>query len=840
MRFLVKSLATSKSGVNPPQSNSASARNQTTTDVTQQAINVAHAESSDQHINSSSSTKLDQPKRAPRPKKARRASQIPGPIISVPDMAARLNLRAERQNWIGANPLGNGATSDGFVLYAEGNAWDRKLDHHYSTAEVAKMAGIPPAEFEPFHEWLKTQPVATDPACVLAIPVATSFVLARNDGNQKAVKAKKQLFDWDSATKYDYTDENCNLLFEVGRIDYPDGTKEIRQRRPDGDSGWVYGLGAGWYEPTTRKGVTHWYAVKAKAKPSDKAREFPEVRRVLYLLADVIAAKTVIVCEGEKAADAFNADLRATGRYGEIVATTTSQGASNATKTDLSPLHGKDDVVLPDNDVPGQKYRDDILKALAGHAACKVIELPDRGEGGDYVDYRAAGHTFDEVLALIEAAPMYMASGPMPESEAAKLPFETFTFKDLEKLPRREWLIRQLLQDETTSVLSADSGGYKSFLALDMALCVATGRAFQGREVKQGTVVYVAAEGFFTMLERATAWAQFHNCELPENFRIVKVPVNVADAATRRDFADSIESYSPIFIVLDTLSQCSDGANENDNGTMANFMRGMLLLGQRIGAHVMVLHHNAKGTNSLRGAGSIKANVDTQISLDRPDGDEQNTVFVRCEKQRSRPFEPFALRGHELLLPYTDEYGDPVTSLVFEACSDAVASKTEKHPNAKKADKTRARLLEIFDEVAAKHDGVKAGTWSAAVAELTPPICSPSTFWAHKKALEANGEIERFGSHSGSDLYRRGASNPTTPTTPKHSYQSEGQKPDALHSDISNNPLGVGDVGVAHGWSPKPDTLFPERKPTSPPASKPHGVSPNALSEPAAYQGGEQ
>jgi hypothetical protein len=367
------------------------------------------------------------------------------------------------------------------------------------------------------------------------------------------------------------------------------------------------------------------------------------------------------------------------------------------------------------------------------------------------------------------------------------------------RLPRPPWLIRGLLVERTVSNISADTGGFKSFLVLEMALCIATGTPFFGREVKQGAVVYVAAEGFYTILERAKAWAQVRGVELPENFHVLRVPVNVADILTLQEFAATVEGFDPVFIVLDTLSQNAIGLNENSNDEMTLFMAGMARLGGTVGAHVMAVHHNAKASGTFRGAGAIKANVDTHITLERPDDDDTNTVFVRCEKQRGKTFEPFALRGVEVEVEgVVDEYGDAITSLVFEPCSDAVTAKA-KHPNAKKADKTRESLLELFDEIADEWKGaVKGGTWRARAIEAG--ICENGTFYRQLKALapdDGSGPILKEGA-----VYRRAPFIPTTPTTPKlenGNCGNGGTNPDEKNSHNSHNPLGVGVVGISGG-----------------------------------------
>jgi hypothetical protein len=74
-------------------------------------------------------------------------------IFTVEDVANRLNLTPERAKgkieYHGANPTGQGASEDGFILYADGNAYDRKSRVKYTSPEVAEMAGIEPMQYEP-------------------------------------------------------------------------------------------------------------------------------------------------------------------------------------------------------------------------------------------------------------------------------------------------------------------------------------------------------------------------------------------------------------------------------------------------------------------------------------------------------------------------------------------------------------------------------------------------------------------------------------------------------------------------------------------------------------------
>lgn len=134
----------------------------------------------------------------------------------------------------------------------------------------------------------------------------------------------------------------------------------------------------------------------------------PPAPRPLYRL-DQITARTealVLVCEGEKAADAA-AEL-----LPEAVTTATMNGANAARLTDLSPLAGRRVLIWPDADQPGINYARTIAeRALEGGAASiEVLHLPDLPaapptETNDTTDHPSA------------AAPE-PASKPAPEPEA--------------------------------------------------------------------------------------------------------------------------------------------------------------------------------------------------------------------------------------------------------------------------------------------------------------------------------------------------------------------------------------------------------------------------------------
>ena len=58
-----------------------------------------------------------------------------------------------------------------------------------------------------------------------------------------------------------------------------------------------------------------------------------------------------------------------------------------------------------------------------------------------------------------------------------------------------EYLVADLIEAETLSLIFGDPGCGKSFLAVDLGLSIATGTAFHGRDTRQGSVSLSQARG---------------------------------------------------------------------------------------------------------------------------------------------------------------------------------------------------------------------------------------------------------------------------------------------------------------------------------------------------------
>ncbi|MFC4353390.1 AAA family ATPase [Fodinicurvata halophila] len=206
------------------------------------------------------------------------------------------------------------------------------------------------------------------------------------------------------------------------------------------------------------------------------------------------------------------------------------------------------------------------------------------------------------------------------------------TFQELMELPPLSFLVEETLVQGSFALMYGAPKAGKTFLALDMALSVAAGRTWQGRETQRGHVLYVSAEGTGGLPQRVTAWiesARLDDLErkrLTQNFRVWRNPVNLCSQDETAGLIGAIrdEQLDPVLIVVDTLARCFVG-NENSAEDMGKFIAGVDSLRDAFpGATVLVIHHQGKDEEKgARGSTALRGAIDTGIRLHTHKRDSQ-------------------------------------------------------------------------------------------------------------------------------------------------------------------------------------------------------------------------
>jgi hypothetical protein len=392
---------------------------------------------------------------------------------------------------------------------------------------------------------------------------------------------------------YDYHDEHGALLYQVVRFD----PKDFRQRKPDDNGGWTWTLNG--------------------------------VRRVLYHLPRLLMAETVYIVEGEKDADR----LWSLG----IPATTNPQGAGKWRAEYSESLRGKRVVILPDNDDAGEQHAQTIAHSLLGKAAAiKIVHLPGLPPKGDVSDWFDAGHTKDELTALVKATPIVK-----PEDlNVAQPPRNSLTLTKLSDLlsepeEQVDWLVDKLLPAGGFSLLVAKPKAGKSTLARNLALSVARGDSFLNRATQHGAVIYLALEE-----KRSEVRKHFQDMGATEEEIYIFAASAPVDAL--QQVRAVVEEKKPVLLIIDPLFRFTRVKDGNDYAQVTGALEPLPVLARETGAHVLCVHHAGKGEreggDSILGSTAIFAAVDTALLMKRSERYRtwltDKTIMVR-----SRSFE---------------------------------------------------------------------------------------------------------------------------------------------------------------------------------------------------------
>jgi hypothetical protein len=119
-------------------------------------------------------------------------------------------------------------------------------------------------------------------------------------------------------------------------------------------------------------------------------------------------------------------------------------------------------------------------------------------------DQRAARNT--NLAPVPDLPPPPDDPGPPDEPTTPVLVDRLLTRSALRSLPDPQPLIDNVLDQGTTALLYGKWGTAKTFIALDWAASVATGKAWQDRTTEQCRVLYVVGEGAFGFKGRIDAW----------------------------------------------------------------------------------------------------------------------------------------------------------------------------------------------------------------------------------------------------------------------------------------------------------------------------------------------
>src|SRR5881296_2509182 len=212
------------------------------------------------------------------------------------------------------------------------------------------------------------------------------------------------------------------------------------------------------------------------------------------------------------------------------------------------------------------------------------------------------------------------------------------------------WLIDQLWTAQAVGIIGGSPKSYKTWLALELAVAVASGSAcLQTFAVSSpGPVLLYAAEDSESALRlRLESLAQHHRLQLAyldirvitaDSLRLDRIPDQERLEAT-------VMLHRPVLLILDPLVRLH-AIDENAAGEIAALLGYLRVLQRKTGSAIALVHHARKNVAanggagySLRGSSDLYAWVDSFLYLRRHHGQ----LMLSAEHRSASGAGPLAL-----------------------------------------------------------------------------------------------------------------------------------------------------------------------------------------------------
>lgn len=268
-------------------------------------------------------------------------------------------------------------------------------------------------------------------------------------------------------------------------------------------------------------------------------------------------------------------------------------------------------------------------------------------------------------------------------------------------------IIKGLLPRDGVCVLGGQSGAGKSYLAVHLAICLATGAPFFGYRTRhKSAILYAAAEGGATIQPRINAAKKLAGIteRLPiKIFTRLRFPG--ADEKPREEGKlPPLEEYigalkieiaelrertgiEHVTMQIDTTMAAFEIRDENSAAEIAGICHRARRIAEECGALVILVHHFGKdATRGLRGSSAWRDNVDHGFFLlaDRDEATNEvkkrNLNFLKNRVGKEGPIAGFKL---ETMNMGVDEDGEPweeaaVAQVDYEVIAPAAAKQKKK------------------------------------------------------------------------------------------------------------------------------------------------------------------
>ncbi len=241
---------------------------------------------------------------------------------------------------------------------------------------------------------------------------------------------------------------------------------------------------------------------------------------------------------------------------------------------------------------------------------------------------------------------------------------------------KTQWLIKDHMELESIGMLFGAPASAKSFIAMDIAFCIATGIDWNGNKTNQGKVIYLAGEGFNGIQKRFRALEMKYQTSTNDVY-FSNEPVLLMNLENLQNaYNEIIKSCpDPRLIVIDTLHRNFGEGDENSAKDVSKLLHYITDFMKTLKCAVLFVHHSGHSSSTRgRGSSSIKAALDVEYMVSKKD----SLVTMKCTK--AKEFEephPSSFELKSLTIPsLLDVDGNPIESAILASTTYVVPTKT--------------------------------------------------------------------------------------------------------------------------------------------------------------------
>jgi hypothetical protein len=211
--------------------------------------------------------------------------------------------------------------------------------------------------------------------------------------------------------------------------------------------------------------------------------------------------------------------------------------------------------------------------------------------------------------------------------------------------PEPTWIVDGIISDQMMSIFWGDSGCGKTWVCLDMIICVSIGADWIGKKTIQSNALIIDEEsGKRRLKKRIRRIMEGHDAGIdsPFYFRTMK-RMDIRDKIQLEDLKFFIKEKNIKLVLIDALMEIIPGADENATKEMNPPLMNLRELIEQTGVSIVIIHHAGKlESSSFRGSSAIKGAVDLMIKITK---EKEDNNKIKMETTKVRDVENFKLNA---------------------------------------------------------------------------------------------------------------------------------------------------------------------------------------------------